>query len=223
MPKVCATRCATSRTSFEVQAKIDGLTMTLLYRNGKLIQAATRGDGSIGEIITDNALTIQNVPHELDFSVLPENVKPDNMLYIRTEVCMHVDEFERVNKEQVENGKKPFANPRNCAAGSLRTLDPEVTRSRKLDAIAFTILDAKGFERLPDYMRPHMSERSDLNLLFKLGFHTVWSCTAFCMDGIKDLIEQISTDRKDLPYWIDGADIKSNDKDVQSYIGDTNK
>lgn len=209
--------------TFSVQEKIDGLTMTLLYENGILTQAATRGDGIIGEVVTDNAYRIQNVPHVLDFSKLPKQPNAKNMLYIRTEVCMHTDEFERVNLTQKAQGKKLFANPRNCAAGTLRSLDGDIAKSRKLDAIAFTILKSEGFDDLPISFRPNISESNDLLLLHELGFNTVTAYQVDTLEQIIKAIEQIHSNQPHLNYWIDGAVIKTDNKQIQQLIGTTNK
>ena len=116
-------------TPVSVQQKIDGLTIALEYRNGEFVQGATRGDGDIGELVTENARVIDGIPQKLN---IPKNcgVAPDNMLYVRAEVYMRTEDFERVNEEQRSAGKKTFANPRNCAAGSLRVKDPSITASR---------------------------------------------------------------------------------------------
>lgn len=209
--------------TFSVQEKIDGLTMTLLYENGILTQAATRGDGIVGEVVTNNAYMIQNVPHVLNFSKLPKQPNKKNMLYIRTEVCMHTDEFERVNLIQKAQGKKLFANPRNCAAGTLRSLDGDIAKSRKLDAIAFTILKSEGFDDLPISFRPNISESNDLLLLHELGFNTVTAYQVDTLEQIIKAIEQIHSNQPHLNYWIDGAVIKTDNKQIQQLIGTTNK
>lgn len=206
---------------FSVQEKIDGLTAVMLYENGKLIHAATRGDGQIGELITENIKYVEGIPTELDMSKIP-GAGPDNMLYVRAEVYMPVEAFERVNAEQAEQGKPLFANPRNCAAGSLRA-DPEITKTRGLHALAFAILDSSGFQLTQENLCPGRSETVDLSLLRHLGFAVVNDYRVSTDSGILNAIDAINASRSKLPYWIDGAVVKTDYKQHQNAIGDTNK
>lgn len=141
-----------------VEEKIDGLTIALTYIDGKLALGATRGDGLVGEVVTEQAKQVRGVPEELR---LPPGVAPHNTLIVRAEVNQLVAEFERLNKIQESLGKKPFANPRNCAAGGLRAKDPKVTKERGLQAIAFQIIYAEGW----DVVRAGHSQTQDVALL----------------------------------------------------------
>ena len=207
-----------------VQQKIDGLSMAVIYRNGKLVQAATRGDGFVGEDVTANAQHIDGIPHFLNIPDIA-GVDKENTLAVRAEVYMPVEEFERVNAELEKEGKKLFANPRNCAAGSLRVKDASVTASRKLGAISFSILYADGWDAVDEKVlpKPGVSETTDLELLKRIGFNPVkaYPCTSF--DEIVQAINTIGETRADLPYWTDGAVVKTDDKKLQTALGSTAK
>lgn len=205
-----------------VQEKIDGLTIALDYRNGRLYLAATRGDGFVGEDVTENAKYIDGIPVEL-----PEvcGVDPNNnRLYVRAEVYMPVSELERTNAMRLSAGQRLYANPRNCAAGSLRVKDPLVTASRKLSAISFTILDSTGWEKAWEgTLTPGVSESADIAVLDRLGFNTVTSYVCGCFEAVENAIKRIGASRADLPYWIDGAVVKTAMKYRQKEIGSTGK
>lgn len=202
-----------------VEQKIDGLTIALTYEDGVLVQGGTRGDGAVGEDVTENAKYIEHVPQALP---LPKGIASHNTLIVRAEVYQPVCEFERVNAEMVNAGKKPFANPRNCAAGSLRTKDPLVTASRGLAAIAFTILFSDGWDNCP--VVPGRTQSGDIALLNSLGFKGVWQTTCTSMKDVKKAIDDIGAVRNGtLPYWIDGAVVKVNDRSLQDKLGATVK
>ena len=207
-----------------VQQKIDGLTIALEYRNGVLYRGATRGDGFVGEDVTENAKFISGIPHKLPISA-SANVSKDNRLFVRAEVYMPVAVFERVNAEMECEGKKLYANPRNCAAGSLRVKDPQVAAKRELSAISFAVLYSEGWENCDPAVlpRPGISESEDLELLTRLGFNAVkaYRCTSEL--EIFEAINTIGESRNGLPYWIDGAVVKTDRKDLQARIGNTAK
>ena len=195
---------ASDPLKFVAEPKIDGLSLSLRYENGKLVQAATRGDGEIGENVTANALTIQDVPHEISNG-------PD-LLEVRGEVYMSHADFSQLNARQLEAGAKTFANPRNAAAGSLRQLDSSITKSRPLRFFAY----AWGSLSSP------LSETQSgaIAHLNHLGFSTN-SLTKTC-SGPRELIahyKMIEESRADLGYDIDGVVYKVDDLDLQRRLG----
>ena len=202
-----------------VEPKIDGLSAALTYTDGVLTLGATRGDGRIGENVTENLRRVENVPARLKADWLPKHCT----LIVRCEVVMPVARFTQLNAELELAGKKLFANPRNAAAGSLRLKDAEITGERGLTAIAFQILYASGFQDTDPAHRPCVSQRRDLDLLRELGFAAVESRPASRMDEISGAIADIDRTRYTLPYWLDGAVIKVDDRAVQEEMGATAK
>ena len=189
---------------FVAEPKIDGLSLSLRYENGKLVQAATRGDGETGENVTTNALTIQDVPHII--SGAPETLE------VRGEVYMSHADFADLNARQVKNEDKVFANPRNAAAGSLRQLDSRITRSRPLKFFAY----AWGELSAP----LAQTQSGAIKRLKEFGFNTN-PLTKTC-DGPKSLIAHyhlIEKSRADLGYDIDGVVYKVDALDLQSRLG----
>ena len=190
--------------AYTAEPKIDGLSLSLRYENGVLVQAATRGDGAVGENVTANARTIQDIPQELKNA-------PD-LLEVRGEVYMSHADFAALNARQAERGGKTFANPRNAAAGSLRQLDPEITRVRPLRffAYAWGALSAP----LAD------TQKSAIDRLAELGFSTN-PLTALC-EGPGDMVahyETIEAQRATLGYDIDGVVYKVDDLALQDRLG----
>ncbi|WP_407691893.1 NAD-dependent DNA ligase LigA [Pseudooceanicola sediminis] len=189
---------------FTAEPKIDGLSLSLLYEKGKLVRAATRGDGEVGENVTANALTIDDIPSQI--SGAPDRVE------VRGEVYMSHADFQSLNDRQAEAGAKTFANPRNAAAGSLRQLDAAITRSRPLRffAYAWGVLSAP----LAD------TQMGAIQRLQALGFQTN-PLTALC-DGPTEMVahyRKIETQRATLGYDIDGVVYKVNDLALQSRLG----
>jgi len=187
-----------------VEAKIDGAAVVLTYENGKLVRAATRGDGTTGEDITHNVRTITSLPMEIDHK---------ERLIVRGEVFMPVKAFERLNRIKADKGEKLFANPRNSAAGTLKLLDSRLAAERGLDIFIYGV-DAGGAN----------SHFDDLAMLKKLGFQTnelTIKCKTF--DEIWERIELIGSKRFDLQYDIDGAVVKVDSKATQQSIGNTIK
>ena len=178
----------TGPTAFSVENKIDGLAMSLLYRNGRFVQAVTRGDGVIGEDVTMNVKTIRSVPMEIDFQ---------QDLEVRGEVYMPKDSFAKLNARQKEENKPLFANPRNAAAGSVRQLDPKIAAGRGLDAILYYVPDARqlGFK----------THAESLAWIAKLGFRTNPRNRIMSdADEITAYIQEMTAQRNSLPFDIDG-------------------
>jgi len=183
---------------YSVEPKIDGLSVSLTYQDGRLTLGATRGDGTVGENVTENVRTIAGIPH-----VLPEKLN----LTVRGEVYMPRDAFTRLNEIKEENGEKLFANPRNAAAGSLRRLNAEETAAAHLDIFVFNYqagdLYADGHE--PD------THGETIDRIGDLGFHAIRIQTLSADHGeVLDAVRQIGEMRSGLPYDIDGAVIKLN-------------
>ena len=190
-----------------VELKIDGLSCALSYENGELKIGATRGNGIIGENITENIKAIKGIPQKLS--------KPINV-EVRGEVYMPVSSFERLNSENVEKGLKEFANPRNAAAGSLRQLDSKVTASRDLHFFAYTIISEDK-----TLFSTHFE---GLELLKELGFETNPNCKL--VKGVNPIIEQCeywATERFNLDYATDGMVVKVNDLFKQNELGFTSR
>lgn len=176
---------------FSVEHKIDGLSMSLRYENGKLILAETRGDGLVGEDVTLNAMVIPDIPHEI-----PEK----EYLELRGEVYMSHQDFEKYNLQQETLGKPLAANPRNLAAGTLRQLDPEITRSRGLRMFIFNVQDGPA-----KYTGEHSK---GLELLAEMGFPVVPHAVCKSDEEILNQIASIGEKRDSYLYDIDGAVVK---------------
>ena len=193
-----------AKLTYTAEPKIDGLSLSLRYESGKLVQAATRGDGAVGENVTANARTIDDIPVTLKGA-------PD-VLEIRGEVYMSHADFESLNTRQAEKGDKQFANPRNAAAGSLRQLDSSITRSRPLRFFAYAWGEVS--EPLAD------TQMGAINRLSDLGFQTN-PLTALC-DGPTEMLAQyakIEQLRAELGYDIDGVVYKLDDLALQGRLG----
>ncbi|MCX7904511.1 MAG: NAD-dependent DNA ligase LigA [Caloramator sp.] len=198
---------AVGEVEYVVELKIDGLSVSILYENGELVRAATRGDGNIGEDVTQNVKTIKS---------LPLRIRDKNLLEVRGEVYMPKKEFERLNEEREILELPLFANPRNAAAGSIRQLDPKVTAERKLDIFIFNI---------QRYAGPKIERHKDgLEYLKELGFK-VSPVRYLCkdIDEVIEKIQELGETRGDLPYDIDGVVVKVNELDKREILGQTAK
>lgn len=202
---------AGSKVEYVMEPKIDGLACSLIYENGKLVRAATRGDGVVGENVTANVRTIRSIPLTLK---VPEGEAVPELLDVRGEVYMPRQAFMRLNEQRAERGESEFANPRNAAAGSLRQLDPQVTASRSLSFFAYYLVGEGA--------QPKHSE--SLALLAHYGFKV--SENYKLVENIDEAIKYIGDFnelRQGLSYDTDGAVIKVNDVYQQRILGATGK
>lgn len=196
-----------SNYTYVVELKIDGIAGSITYENGLLVLGATRGNGTKGENITENMITIRSLP-----KVLSKHVD----IEVRGEVYMTKEVFSKLNEEREKNNEQLFANPRNAAGGSLRQLDPKITKQRKLDQFSYTIVNPEKYNINSQY--------DALNYLKELGF-SVNPNVAHCknIEEVIDFIEIYKEKRKTLPYETDGMVIKVNEFDLYEEIGYTVK
>lgn len=193
--------------SYAAEPKLDGLAVTLMYENGRLIYGATRGDGSTGEDVTENLKTIPSIPLRLVGEDHP------GVLEVRGEVFMPKAGFAAFNQQAMENGEKVFVNPRNAAAGSLRQLDPRITAKRPLDIYIYALGRVEG-GFMPDN---HTDVLHQLN-----AWGLKHSPLLDCVQGVQSLLDyyqNITLLRNDLPYEIDGVVYKINDYAQQAELG----
>ena len=193
--------------NFVVETKIDGLTAALEYKNGEFVRGSTRGNGLVGEDVTENLKTIKNIPQKLT-----ENID----ITVRGEVFISKADFEKMNQEREENEEELFANARNAAAGSLRQLDSSITKKRPLDIYVYNVQEITG--------KDFTSHYEELLYLEKLGFN-VNPVKIFCKtpEEVKNAIEKIGQDREKLTFGIDGAVIKVDDLAFREILGTTAK
>jgi len=194
------------KVPFAVEYKIDGLSVSLEYENGLFVRGATRGDGTVGEDITENLKTVSSIP-----LVLSEKIP---YLCVRGEVYMPKKAFAELNEKRDENGETPFANPRNAAAGSLRQLDSRICAQRKLSVFIFNIQSIEGG---PDITSHKMS----LDYLKSLGFVVSPSYDVFTeFDSIMERINSFNEHRNDLSFDIDGAVVKADSYSDREILGE---
>lgn len=192
---------------YECELKIDGLSVSLIYEKGKLISASTRGDGIVGEDITENVKTIKTIPLKLN---------EDIDIEVRGEIYMSKNVFENINKNRIQNGLTPFQNPRNAAAGSVRQLDSKIAAKRKLDSFIYHLPNPEDYN-----IKTH---NEALNFMKKLGFKV--NPNNKLVDNINEVMEFINyqtENRNKLPYEIDGIVIKVNNINEQKELGFTAK
>lgn len=193
---------------YVIEPKFDGLAISLLYRDGVLVQAATRGDGTTGEDVTRNVKTVANIPLRLHGENTPE------LIEVRGEVLMLKADFAGLNKRQAENGQKPFANPRNVAAGSLRQLDSRITAQRKLHFFPYSIARQQGGFEAEEHIQ-------ELAYFQELGF-SLPNGNFGCFKNIGEVLafyEHMQQKRPELPYEIDGMVVKVNSLAQQRELG----
>ena len=193
---------------YVIEPKFDGLAISLLYRDGVLVQAATRGDGTTGEDVTQNVKTVANIPLRLHGENVPE------LIEVRGEVLMLKADFAALNKRQAENGQKPFANPRNAAAGSLRQLDSRITAQRKLHFFPYSIARQQGGFVTEEHIQ-------ELAYFRELGFSLPNGNFGYFKNigEVLAFYEQMQQKRPELPYEIDGMVVKVNSLAQQRELG----
>jgi len=205
LEKTIASFADTDPPSFVAELKLDGTGISLIYEGGKLVQAATRGDGAIGEDVTAAVRTIRSVPLTIDFL---------NHLEVRGEAVMRKGVFELLNTARLATGEEPFANPRNAAAGALRQLDPRETASRRLDFFAYQIAHI-------DSGSPMAFQLEALHTLRAMGFQVEPNFATFHGEGLFPIYQALVEDRESLDYEVDGVVIKINEFTHQRYLGTT--
>ena len=205
--KKVASENGIDEVKYVVETKIDGLSSALEYKDGKLVRGATRGNGLVGEDVTENLKTIKTIPLEL-----PEKIN----ITVRGEVFISKKEFEKMNQEREENEEELFANARNAAAGSLRQLDSNITKKRPLNIYIFNVQKIEGKE-----FNSHFEE---LEYLEKLGFN-VNPVRIPCsnIEEVKKAINKIGEDRENLTFGIDGAVVKVDNLKLRTILGTTSK
>lgn len=189
------------------ELKIDGLSVSLLYKNGKLVRGATRGDGTTGEDITHNVKTIKTIPLSL-----PQDID----IEVRGEIYMPKKSFDNLNEERRKNGEKEFANPRNAAAGSIRQLDSKIAATRNLDAFLYHLPLSANYNIHTHYEA--LEYMKELTFIVNPNIKKVNT-----VDGILEYLDYWYQHRPELPYEIDGVVIKVNDLDDQKRLGFTAK
>lgn len=192
---------------YVVEPKFDGLSVSCEYENGVFVRGSTRGDGTTGEDVTDNLMTIKSLPKRI--ANAPE------YLEVRGEVYMSFESFNELTKRQEENEEKTFKNPRNAAAGSLRQKNAKITAQRKLDIYVFNIQQVRGAELT--------SHSQSLNYLTELGFPTAFYNVYDDIEDVISEIERIGDMRGSFDYAIDGAVVKVNSFETRSLLGSTAK
>lgn len=191
------------KPEFYCELKIDGLAIELVYENGTFVQGSTRGDGVIGEDVTNNLKTIEAIPLKLESS--NSKFQIPKRLVVRGEIFITRKEFERINREQKEKGGKLYANPRNIAAGSIRQLDPKITAARKLDSFQYAIVSDLGQTK-------HEEEH---DILKSFGFKTnPWNRLVHSLSEVFEFRDHWVKHREKIPYEIDGTVIIANDNAI---------
>lgn len=208
-----------AKTCCSVEEKIDGLSLSVTFKNGLLVRAETRGDSLVGEDVTENARFIQGIPKRLNPILGAENL---DEVEVRCEVYLPVDRFLELNKEKEEKGEKLFANPRNAAAGLLRTKELSTVKSAGLCAFAFnlqryTTLDGNPFDAFES------SHCMSLSTLSEMDFKTVAFTACHSTADVEKSIKNIGERRNSLPYWIDGAVVKVDSLELRKKLSETAK
>ncbi|HEX6272009.1 MAG TPA: NAD-dependent DNA ligase LigA [Polyangiaceae bacterium] len=195
-----------AEVAFCVEPKLDGASVEVLYRDGRLAGGSTRGDGSTGEDITPNLRTIRSLPLTIDY---------EGPLTLRAEIVIYRRDLAKINEERVAQGEAPFANPRNAASGSLRMLDPRVVARRGLRAFVWQVLEGPAIAP---------SHSAALERVAELGLPTHRKhCVSKSQAEILEAVHRLDAERRDYPYETDGAVVKVNDFSQQAILGATAK
>ena len=191
---------------YTVEPKYDGLAIELTYERGLLVSAATRGDGQVGEDITNNVMTIKSAPIRFAAAAVPE------VMDIRGEVYMNIGEFKKLNTEREAAGEQPFADPRNAAAGTVRQLDPSVTASRRLYLVCYGAGRVQGLDIL--------SQTGLIDWLKEAHFPTpLFFRRVKGIDAAIEAVSEIEKRRDSFPFETDGAVLKVDDYTLQQQLG----
>lgn len=208
--KRCVKNLGSDDFKYSIELKYDGLAIEVVYENGKLTTASTRGNGTVGEDVTANVSTIKSIPLYLEGENIPD------YLSVRGEVFMSISEFERINRVREEGEEQPFANPRNAAAGSMRQLDPAVTAQRKLDVFFYSIGKVEGVGEVT-------SQEDAFILMKSLNIPVAENIRYGDLDTARNFYKNFRDSRFELDYDIDGIVIKVNDLRLQGKLGSTSK
>ena len=202
--KLLASRA--NEVKYFCEVKLDGLAVSLIYENGIFVRGATRGDGEIGEDITENLKTINSIPLRVK--------NAPKYLEVRGEAVMNKKVFEKLNKINEKEGKIKFANTRNATAGSLRQLDPNLAKERKLDFFAYDIADISDEQKIENHSDKH-------EMLSKLGFETFPKQEKICknIEEVLDFINKFEKIRPEFPYGTDGVVVSVDSLELQSLLG----
>ena len=196
-----------AETEFVVETKIDGLSVSLEYEHGKYVKGSTRGNGVIGEDVTENLRMLEEVP---------ENLNDEVTIEVRGEVYLKREQFDKLNEDLVNEGKQPLANPRNAAAGTLRQLNPMLVKSRNLSIFVFNI------QKIAE--KKIVKHSQGLEFCKDLGIKVIeYSKACVGVDAVLDAIKEIGKKRETLPYDIDGAVVKVNNLSFRDTLGTTSK
>ncbi|MDP0494529.1 MAG: NAD-dependent DNA ligase LigA [Fusobacterium sp. JB021] len=195
------------KLSYILEVKLDGLSISVIYKGGKLVQAVTRGDGKIGEDVTENIMQIKSIPHVLDEEI---------DLEVRGEVILPLSKFEKINKERLANGEEVFANPRNAASGTLRQLDARIVKQRELDCYFYFLVDPLNYNL--------KSHEEVLSFIEDKGLKTTGIGEKFIStQELDERIKYWGEERVKLDYETDGMVIKVNEIKFWNVLGNTTK
>ena len=200
-------RSGKTKIDYVLEVKLDGLSISVTYEKGKLVKAVTRGDGIIGEDVTENVMQIKSVP-----KFLKENID----IEVRGEIVLPISKFHELNKKRMEEGEEIFANPRNAASGTLRQIDAEIVKERGLDCYFYFIVDSEKYNLL--------THKDALDYIEKLGFKTTGIGEVVeSAEELEKRIEFWGTEREKLDYETDGMVIKVNSLELWNILGSTTK